>query len=298
MNRLSFRLPEFTRLSWVSRNAQLEWEGKFCDLVGYWCDALALSVIRGILPAVILRIPLSFLTRRLDRWEAAGLAIAPFELCVRRPLLASFSTQLDRSASLQAGVVLGGSRTVINLKHTLASRNQELAGRLLGYPECCIRFNQQNRVEQGIVDPTWQMACCVVSSEARKVTLKSVPETNVLWRWIGVRAIPHLPCSFECIRSIDLARAILDVGGHEGCLEEMTSLLKVVLSWPIEWSCLHGIAEIKTPVMKICTNSEPTAEKYIVQLKGAGVPHEAGQGMHFPFVVQNRNDRLSLRYPT
>ena len=29
-----------------------------------------------------------------------------------------------------------------------------------------------------------------------------------------------------------------------------------ILSWPVEWSVLHGIAEIKTPIFRVISRSD------------------------------------------
>jgi hypothetical protein len=56
-----------------------------------------------------------------------------------------------------------------------------------------------------------------------------------------------------------------------------------VLSWPVEWSGLHGIAEIKTPVLKISARTDATAEKYTVRWSGTGYPDEGATGLRFPY---------------
>jgi hypothetical protein len=41
----------------------------------------------------------------------------------------------------------------------------------------------------------------------------------------------------------------MNAAAHSGYRAEMDSL-RDVFSWPVEWSALHGIAELKTPVIK------------------------------------------------
>lgn len=59
--------------------------------------------------------------------------------------------------------------------------------------------------------------------------------------------------------------------------------LENILSWPVSWSTLHGIAEIKTPVCKIICNTDATATKYTLRLRGTRYPEEGAQGLGFPF---------------
>ncbi len=72
------------------------------------------------------------------------------------------------------------------------------------------------------------------------------------------------------------------MGSTAGYEEEMEWLLEI-LSWPLEWSCLHGIAEIKTPVLKVSTTTDATASKYVVRVQGDRYPAEGSQGLNFPY---------------
>ena len=51
----------------------------------------------------------------------------------------------------------------------------------------------------------------------------------------------------------------------------------------VEWSGLHGIAEIKTPVLKISARTDATAQKYTVRWSGTGYPDEGATGLRFPY---------------
>jgi SAM-dependent methyltransferase len=69
--------------------------------------------------------------------------------------------------------------------------------------------------------------------------------------------------------------------GRLGWIEE-------ILSWPVEWTALHGIAEIKTPVLKVVTRTDATAERYVVRRPGASWPREGSTGVRFPFQTPER----------
>jgi hypothetical protein len=60
-----------------------------------------------------------------------------------------------------------------------------------------------------------------------------------------------------------------------------------ILDWPVEWSALHGIAEIKTPILKVSTCTDATPCKYTVRYKGRSTPPEAAQGLRFPFLMSS-----------
>jgi hypothetical protein len=144
-----------------------------------------------------------------------------------------------------------------------------------------------------LIDPTWDVAIdtqqAVGAATVREIVGPVV--TNVLWRWLGVRAIPHVPCRFDCRPSIDLGTRLIQAGVDLGHGEE-TRWLQDILAWPVEWSALHGIAEIKTPILKLATRTDATANKLVVRWRGHGYPAEGAKGIVFPYL---RSERLATK---
>ena len=64
--------------------------------------------------------------------------------------------------------------------------------------------------------------------------------------------------------------------------------LSEILQWPIEWSSLHGIAEIKLPLCKISTRSDSLSRKYVVRIPSERYPEGAPTGIGFPFLPPDR----------
>jgi SAM-dependent methyltransferase len=122
---------------------------------------------------------------------------------------------------------------------------------------------------------------------ARVLDVRGTAPANILWRWACVRAVPHLPCAFDCPATVDFGNRMLRVGVEAGYAEEM-GWIEEILSWPVEWTALHGIAEIKTPVLKIVTRTDATASRYVVRHAGTGWPREGATGLRFPFQVPER----------
>jgi hypothetical protein len=178
---------------------------------------------------------------------------------------------------------------VLDFKDAWDAGTSAEIGKLLGYPPCCHEFFRLVWVEQGLVDTTWPMAVATAAPPegTRTIEVTGPPESNILWRWLGVRAVPHLPCRFDCQNSVELARKYLEVGTKAGFQAELDWLL-AILSWPVEWSALHGIAEIKTPVLKVSTLTDATARKYVVKRKGDAYPLEGAQGLSFPYRLPTR----------
>jgi 2-polyprenyl-3-methyl-5-hydroxy-6-metoxy-1,4-benzoquinol methylase len=125
-----------------------------------------------------------------------------------------------------------------------------------------------------------------------RVAPGGTPFANILWRWLGVRAVPHLPCRFDCAATIEFAECLLALARNNGYSQE-AEWIEEILTWPVEWSALHGIAEIKSPLMKLSTRTDATAGKWVVQWAGTDYPKEGAVGLHFPFRPPKKS-RISL----
>jgi hypothetical protein len=134
------------------------------------------------------------------------------------------------------------------------------------------------------MDTTWAMgiASLTHSNGTRNIELDSPLETNILWRWMGIRAVPHLPCSFNCESTLAFGQQMIALGRETGYVDEMEWLAEI-LSWPVEWSGLHGIAEIKTPILTAITRTDITPVKYTLKRLGTSYPEEGAQGIVFPY---------------
>jgi 2-polyprenyl-3-methyl-5-hydroxy-6-metoxy-1,4-benzoquinol methylase len=105
-----------------------------------------------------------------------------------------------------------------------------------------------------------------------------------MWRWMGIRAVPHLPCRLDCAATAELGQRLVEVGRTTGFAQEMDWLVDI-LSWSVEWSALHGIAQVKTPVLKVSTRTDATSKRYVVRRRGSAHPSEGVRGLGFPYEV-------------
>ena len=132
-----------------------------------------------------------------------------------------------------------------------------------------------------------------VDATGETLTITGVPGANVLWRWLGLRPAPHSPCRFDCPSTISLAEGMSEAAKAAG-FEEEAGWLDEILSWPVEWSALHGIAEIRTPILKISTRTDATARRRSVRwtARDEAYPAEGARGVRFPYVT-SRKPRLT-----
>ena len=296
---LEFELPEFNRTSWVSDRARETWAPRLSRIFEAWMKLETLAVVDGVracgvssvaaeeLPAVAAgnaRLGLSTLPvaiQRATNYTYNNVGVAPV---LGEPFLYR--------------VAVGTPSNVAALQAAWDACDEEAIGELLGYPKCCRRFFHEVWVDHGLRDTTWPMAVASAGrlESSRVLEVQGPPQANILWRWMGVRAVSHLPCRFDCAATVELADRLLQVGRAHGFGEEVDWMLEI-LSWPVEWSCLHGIAEIKTPLLKVSANTDATGSKYVVRRRGDRYPEEGAKGLSFAFrLPKGRRLTTSNRY--
>lgn len=256
MKRLPFTLPDFTRIEWVSARAREVWEPRMHCIHAAWEVIERVSVLA-----------------RLGGRRAA-----------RQPVAQKDLLRVTEWAALHALLVLPlGWNDMVAILRPDAGRDwldawqrhdDDAIGKLLGFPTCC-RLFFAHTWGRGQVDTTWDMVAPGRPADGPR-------EANILLRTLGMRAVPHLPCSFQCEATVDLGRAYLALGRDAGYAEEMT-WLEEMLDWPMRWTALHGIAEITTPVVKILTRTDATAERLEIRRNGLRYPDEGVTGLTFPF---------------
>ncbi len=281
---LDFVLPDFLRLAWVNELARDVWSARFQHVMRAWAELEWLSVVYGIRTCALVRTPKQDFDDFMGRLESRGLQAVP--LIAEEPDGLPKNGRGPKSIQVVVGKIgedLTGHREILN------SSNHDEIGARLGYPACCRKAFLQHCRDDAFWDPTWSTALETRADSVAAFTLEleQGPVANMLLRWVGIRAIPHLPCSFDCGPSIAFGRRFLQLGIESGFKAEM-EWLEQMLSWPVEWSALHGIAEVKTPVLKICTRTEATANKLVLRWKGSSYPEEGAQGLSFPYKTPAR----------
>lgn len=151
-------------------------------------------------------------------------------------------------------------------------------------PGCCRAFRVRLRDEWELTDPVLAQALNTPGAavESGTVRLRSPGLLNTLLAPLGLLPLDYAPCSFTCPPSLSAARAWVEAARSCGFAGEMDDL-EALLSWPAEWSALHGIAETRTPILKMATDTDATAETYRVQLLSDKYPAEGVAGLRFPF---------------
>ncbi len=276
MTRLNFKLPEFVRLSWVSDGVRtLRWP-MIQKVARTWAEMEWRSVHAHLRRCALCLVSSGDMVS-LDA-EAAKCGLKAL------PLRVEESRSFPGPASIMLHVVVARKREAAEFKSAWIRRDSNAIGELLGYPPCCRQFFQRFFVEQQLNDPTWSIAQSSILSRRNgdSIILSGPPQLNLLLRSIGLRAVSHFPCSMDCADSLILANQFMDLGRSLHLSDEV-EWLNEMLCWPVEWSALHGIAEIRTPVVKISAPTDATAEKFTIQWIGKGYPPDGAKGLAFPF---------------
>lgn len=283
-SRLSFQLPDFTRISWVSDKAKSVWQPRITRIGKAWLEIEWRAVQFGLRACAVQLLTPECLVKSSKTWAREGLCVVPLAIQGQGDTYSSTATPVNPDHPIALRCVIGSPRNASDFSDALNENNNDVMGDLLGYPRCCQEFFRKVWVEDAMVDTTWPMALSnnVFDTDSREIDVAPISMSNILWRWVGVRCVSHLPCSFSCKNTISVASRLIDLGRTLEYQDEMDWLLDI-LAWPVEWSALHGIAEIKTPILKVSTRTDATAHKYIVRYNGKIVPSECASGLAFPY---------------
>ena len=277
LSRLDFVPPDFVRTAWVSQDARTAREEQLCRISRAWEALEWRSVVEGVRRCALRLIHLEDYVEFRSVVRTAGLDIAPMRI-------EEIVTSGDPSSRTMMHAAIGRKRDVKLFKEAWIEGGPDDQGSLLGYPACCRAHFNRCFVEHGFSDPTWLIARNTAGSGAvgNALYIDASPELNILLRSVNVRAVPHLPCRFDCEPSLEFARRFLDLARHTGYAKEAEELWEM-LAWPVEFSVLHGIAEIRTPVMKIVTKTDATGAKYAIRWIGRAYPLDGARGLVFPY---------------
>lgn len=238
-----FAPPDGTRLIWHSPKAKAEWEPRIQRISSGQSARERLSVATGIRNLCLQPISQGLEYERLKEWTRNhGLALMPIRA-------------VGRFDGFAHRYTAGNDMYIVAI-----ARNREYAEdpkpeQFLGYPLCCQEFFFAHFPRY--IDPMWQWAGGQGSERQRYV--HSNVYCNPLLRYWSLRFCPHIPCGPTCWPSIRLGQMFAEL-----MREEERAWLEELLSGPIRWSCLHGVAEVHTEHFRIILGSNPSRERYEV----------------------------------
>ena len=273
------------RLLWVNREARNSWE-KRQRRIRYSCDQIQWqSITCGIRRCAALLVSVESYPHASIVWSRRGLVSIPLELTGKSGEAMGINDPARQGCMYR--IVVGRSADVFEFRDAWQACDEAALAERLRVPTCCHQSYRSLTVEKGLFDTTWKMIGHRNSGVQRGIAeIRCDPMCNVLWRWLGVRATPHLPCGFDCKPTSELGRAYYDCGVEEGYREEMEWLTEL-LGWPAEWASVFGIAEIRTPIHKMLVATDLCTEKRAIRLISDTYPPEGGRGNVYPYSLGN-----------
>ncbi len=284
MERLPFRLPDFVRVAWVSPAARQTWEPRFRGVSDALFKLQWASVRFGLRRCckLVLRSGESF-ERLRSEFASAGLSCEPLQ---DLPATSCGGNKRPARAAETHNVLvaIGKETDVQRLRDAVRTGDSDTEMSLLGAHECCRSAFTAMWRQGRFIDFTWPIAVTSISwpNTTQTIEIEHSSIANPLWKWVGIRMAFTPICRFDCPAAVQSAEEIARLGIALDFYEEM-EWAREILDWPVEWSALHGVAEVHSPVCKIIFATDATPTRYTVRVLGHRLPSEGSVGLAFPY---------------
>lgn len=143
--------------------------------------------------------------------------------------------------------------------------------------------------DDAAVDPIWRLAAATPGAAVLDDGMRVAGDwaSNPLLAAVGLAAVAPWPESFDDPAAVAAGvelRLLAEQHGYGAAIDD----LREILSWPVAWTSLHGVAEVKTPVFRYVRDAPPLARRQVVHRAGTAMPDNAPRGIGFPFVARVR----------
>jgi methyltransferase family protein len=211
---------------WASEADRAAWEPVLLRAQQAWSEIELVSITEGVRNSALLFVDAAELPGACSDCARVGL-----ELSVLASDGANFRVAVHRRGLAR------------DWHRAWADQDDDEIGALLSFPVCCREFFRREWAARGSFDVVPAMA-----------EVDGPWASNILLRWMGVRLVPHLPCSGICGPTRDLAQANLEAGRRA---RADVVALEALLRLPISYSSLNGLALIETPHFRFMTSADP-----------------------------------------
>jgi len=238
---------------WVSQAAREKWESAISRVSAAVSEMEIESVFQRQRLAAWQTIPRATLPDYAKRMAEKNLVVLPIQY------VGSFQGFIHYTPAGDSNVYCVIARdieTANGFRKAFIAGDHDTQGHYLGFPKCCREFFAREW-GAGNYDPIPMMDRTGFH-----------PLSNPALRYIGVRVGFHIPCSFNCHRTVQSAIERLECGQYED-----RKLLTAFLSMPMQWDALHGILQIRTPLFWLITTTVPT-HRAKIDIPGSFIPAE------------------------
>ena len=277
---------EFTRENWLSESARREWQPRIQAIRMAYERLERLSVAEGVRRANLTMVQPTALPDFARRVQKLGLEALPYENVAPTKGYSNVAGAVGEGEPFTLRVVVARAADGVALVDAWRAGDQLAIGELLGFPACCSRAFQRVWVEGGRTDSTWWMAnegaCPREDASYGSTTVGGSTYSNILGRWLSLRFVPHLPCSFDCDGTAAFGASLEEVARRAGFEREMDRLHEF-LSLPAVWCAEGSTAQIVYgDLLALEVSSDPTPARRIVEHVGGErvLPYRAAQRPH------------------
>lgn len=265
-----------TRIVWLDRKFEREFSNKLSEANRLYHSTELEMVARGYREATTANLRPQTFEKEMEALIKKGLIFLPI---TRTKTYQGFAhkhvfTTGDDPDSMVYGVVARTLESAELFREYSQGRNKGEVnhsgiGELLGYPSCCRSFFDKVWSEDLWVDTIYHQA---LNSPGHKligdytVEVKGDPLCNQALRYFGLRITPQLCCSWDCEETKRWGKLWYDT--MKDLNKEVAEFIYMMLSTPMTWDCLKGIAICTTPYFYGVTNSVPCYPKHVMKYLG------------------------------
>lgn len=284
----NFDMNPSCRTVWVSNKAREIWENRIAELSQFIQELEVISVAKGQRKCTWQTIREDTLIACSKRWAEMGLVTLPTKRVGNWEGFAHKHVEVKPGERANICVILSKSITdALRYYNAHETGDNDIQGDSLGFPSCCRDFFC-DVWPKGYIDPIWQAALNseIVEKSDHALRIKAHPYSIGILRYIGLRVSFHIPCAFNCKPTIKIAEQRMKLA--EEIKPGKIDILKSLLSMPMSWDCLKGIAVIRTPIFYIISSSVACVDRYVIEVEGDFIPDGAKPGLVYPFTEVKR----------
>jgi len=278
----NFDLDGFRREVWLNKSAKEEWGSVLPEAASLLQNMEVESVARDQRRCSWQTIGEVDYPKFQSDWESKGILSA----VVRR--VGQFEGFTNKHYPVREGepalvccILSKSAEDLEAFKKAVDAQDDYAQGILLGYPECCCRFFRDVWLK-GYHDPIWQMALnsAVIRKDSHYIKMKPHELSNPVLRFLGIRIAFHIPCSFDCQKTIEITKERLEMTKefNSKLVEKVVQLLRM----PVSWDCYHGIGVVRTPIIYAIVPSCASVERFVIEFEGDYIPPGAEKGLIYP----------------
>jgi len=245
--KIDFKLQDFVRIMPFQRCEN--WLPKLTQMSMLYHFAEYETLKRGVRQAATWHVDHQNLDRELERFNRDGLIFTPLRKSGYYQGFAHYHHPVKPGEPFfWYGVLTRTYKDAQIFKEADKKGDHFTIGKMLGYPECCIKYFIENFPKN--YDPIW------VDLEGK---VKGYPEANQMLRYFGIRITSHLSCSPICKETKKVGEIWFKIMKEKN--EKLAKELYQLLSGKIIWNSYHGVVEVETPYFVGVTHTFPYFEK-------------------------------------